>query len=73
MSDEKTTTSSPPYRKVRGLDEITKGVLNALAARHPRKSIHLTHQFLDGTAGNPCGFVPNDFDGTAIFVSGQWY
>lgn len=78
MNSDKTNETITPMvvgldRKVRGLDEITKGILNAMAVHHPRKAINLKHQFLDGTNGNPCGFVPNDFDGGTVCIIGQWW
>jgi hypothetical protein len=65
--------NGPVDRKVRGLDAITKDVLASLATIYPGKAVRLTHQFLDGTDGNHCGFVPNNFDGSTVCITGQWW
>lgn len=60
-------------KKLVGLDGMTKMFLESLAAMYPRKSIQLSHQFLDGTEGNACGFVPNDYDGSTVIIVGKWW
>ena len=55
------------------MDAVTKDILAQLAARHPHKAIHLSHQFLDGLEGKPCGMVPNDWDGGEVRVTGRWW
>lgn len=55
------------------MDEITRLALKILSRRFPKKAVCLTHQFLDGTEGKPCGFVPNDWDGTTAKIEGQWW
>jgi hypothetical protein len=39
-----------------------------LAAQHPKASITLSHQFLDGTNKHECGFVPNNYDGSRVYI-----
>lgn len=55
------------------MDAITKEVLEVLAARNPGASVRLSHQFLDGTDGSECGFVPNDWSGHTVRLEGQWW
>ena len=55
------------------MDAITKDAVAQLAALHPHKAIRLSHQFLDGEDGRPCGMVPNDWDGGEVRVTGQWW
>lgn len=55
------------------MDAITHSLINALSNQYPHRSITLTHQFLDGTNGNQCGFVPNEWGGDSIIVKGQWW
>lgn len=55
------------------MDAVTKDTIAQLAARHPHKAICLSHQFLDGLEGKPCGVVPNDWDGGTVRVIGQWW
>lgn len=55
------------------MDPITKEVLLELSRQNPGKSISMTHQFLDGDEGKPCGFVPNEPDGGAVQVVGKWW
>lgn len=56
-----------------GLDQVTKTAIETMARRFPRASIRFTHQFLDGTDGKECGFVPNDWDGSSVLVAGEWW
>lgn len=55
------------------MDAITREMLERLSAQHPNKVIHLTHQFLDGYDGKACGFVPAEWSGKTVTVSGQWW
>lgn len=55
------------------MDKVTKKAVMRLSADNPGHSITMTHQFLDGYSGNACGFVPNDSNGEAIMVRGQWW
>ncbi len=48
------------------MDEITKGWLEILSARHPQFAVSVSHQFLSGTNRNEAGFVPNDWNGIRI-------
>lgn len=56
------------------MDAVTKYVLEALSEEYPLAAIRLTHQFLDGDIGRPCGLVPNAWDGkTQFVVTGKWW
>lgn len=55
------------------MDGITREALSTLALRHPRMAISLTHQFLDGSDGSGCGYVPNDCEGATVCFEGQWW
>jgi len=55
------------------MDEITKSALAAASAAHPGAAIRFTHQFLDGTEGRECGYVPHDADEAAVTVKGAWW
>ena len=50
------------------MDAITKGWIEDLAKQHPQYAIVLSHQFLDGSKPHPCGFVPNDWNGSTVKV-----
>lgn len=54
------------------MDAITERGFRELSHEFPRHAIHFTHQFLDGRSGKPCGFVPHDWNGMVVTVSGQW-
>lgn len=53
------------------MDGITLGWLESLSERYPGHSIEIDRQFMDGTESHPCGFVPNDWNGTSIKVIGD--
>lgn len=56
------------------MDEVTRAALESASERHPCVAITFTHQFLDGTEGRACGFVPNDWDGTTVVrFTGPWW
>lgn len=55
------------------MDEVTKGVLDKLAAQYPGHRIRLTHQFLDGEQGRACGRTPIENCGGRVEVVGQWW
>ena len=50
------------------MDEITKSLLMRIAEQHPQSSVRLASQFLDGTEKKPCGFVPNNWNGSIVSV-----
>jgi hypothetical protein len=50
------------------MDEITKSLLMKLSEQHPQSAIHLPRQFLDGSMGKSCGFVPNNYNGSTVRV-----
>jgi hypothetical protein len=55
------------------MDEITKAFLFSLLDKYPRAAVRLTHQFLDGNVGKPCGIVPPNWDGKTVTVIGKWW
>jgi len=54
------------------LDELTQKYLDSVAKVYPDHAIWLSHQFLDGDVGKPCGMVPDGNVGT-VYVRGKWY
>lgn len=50
------------------MDAITKGWIKQLSEEHPLTAITLSHQFLDGTDKHECGFVPNNWNYTRLYV-----
>lgn len=55
------------------MDEVTGEFIQRLSEQNLGRAIRLSHQFLDGTDGKECGFVPNDFNGETVVVNGQWW
>lgn len=55
------------------MDAITKQALEIIATANPGCAVRFTHQFLDGTEGRECGFVPNDCNGKCVEVIGEWW
>ena len=51
------------------MSEITKSVLMYWALKYPNCSIVMSHQFLDGSAGKQCGFVPNMSNSTTVYIN----
>ena len=52
---------------------MTSHVLELLSKIYPRRAIRLTHQFLDGREGRPCGIVPPDWNGESVTIEGEWW
>lgn len=55
------------------MDAITKAALEVLIQTYPNSIIRLTHQFLDGSDGHPCGFVPVNPCESVVTLPGRWW
>ena len=49
-----------------GLSAIDRANLQDLNVQYPNAAIVIENQFLGGTDKKPCGFVPNDWDGSVV-------
>lgn len=55
------------------IDHLTLDAFLALSARFPKHTMRFSHRWADGTLGNACGWVPQDWDGkSSVTVTGQW-
>ena len=55
------------------MDEITRTALQNIADKNANSAVVFSHQFLDGVDGRGCGFVPSEWNGKTIYVTGKWW